>query len=253
MKKRIISAIVAGLIFIPLLIIGGIYFKIAIAIIGLLTLKEIINLKNDTKLSIKIVCYLLELFMILSNINLIIKIFISVFVLLSLLIFYKKEDYNIDSCMFFLGFIIFIGSIYSYIYTIRVRDVNILIYLFLITILTDTFAYVGGKLFGKHKLAPKISPNKTIEGFLIGTSVGTVVPSIYYLFYLDPTSLLFALAFTFVLSLVGQLGDLVFSQIKRIYGIKDFSNIMPGHGGVLDRLDSIIYVIMGYIIIINLI
>ena len=123
----------------------------------------------------------------------------------------------------------------------------------MITILTDTFAYIGGRLFGKHKLIESVSPNKTIEGSVIGSFIGTILPTAFYVFMINPgESIVIAFIITLILSIIGQLGDLVFSSIKRYYDIKDYSNIMPGHGGILDRLDSIIFVIMGYIVILSI-
>ena len=110
---------------------------------------------------------------------------------------------------------------------------------------TDTFAYFCGMLFGRHKLIPSVSPKKTIEG-----SIGGVVFCIlgciayrYILVFLNyenlPPVWIFA-ALGFVVSIVSQIGDLIFSLIKRRYGIKDYGVIFPGHGGVLDRFDSVI-------------
>ncbi|MBR2712923.1 MAG: phosphatidate cytidylyltransferase, partial [Bacilli bacterium] len=77
-----------------------------------------------------------------------------------------------------------------------------------------------------------------------------IIPAVYYIFMVDPgVSVVYIMLITALLSIVGQLGDLVFSSIKRHYDIKDFSNIMPGHGGIMDRVDSISFIIMTYIII----
>jgi phosphatidate cytidylyltransferase len=125
------------------------------------------------------------------------------------------------------------------------------LYLLLIPIITDTCAYIFGKLFGKRKLIPSISPNKSVEGLLFGTFFGTVIPVIFYSLYVGNMNVYYLIFITFSLSLIGQFGDLVFSSIKRHYDIKDYSNIMPGHGGILDRLDSIIFVILSYIFIVE--
>lgn len=131
-------------------------------------------------------------------------------------------------------------------------------------IFTDTFSYLGGMKFGKRKLAPTISPNKTLEGALIGSSVAWVFGSLLstLTFFLIPdnfgpfkiayTSLeeangkilviIFMVIFTLIISIWGQMGDLFFSSIKRSVGIKDYSKLIPGHGGILDRLDSFISV-----------
>ena len=83
--------------------------------------------------------------------------------------------------------------------------------------------------------------------------MGTLLPVYLYVTVIDPNiNILLITVITIFLSILGQLGDLVFSAIKRYYGIKDFSNIMPGHGGVLDRLDSIIFVMLGYMMMFTL-
>ena len=109
-------------------------------------------------------------------------------------------------------------------------------------------------MIGKHKLLEVISPNKTWEGFIGGSLVGTFVCTVFYVTVIDPSVQLFSMTLIVLfLSIIGQLVDLFFSAIKRYYNVKDFSNIMPGHGGVLDRLDSIIFVLLTYSIFITII
>ena len=128
-----------------------------------------------------------------------------------------------------------------------------LIYLLLITTMTDIFAYVTGMLIGKHKLLEVISPNKTWEGTIGGTIMGVFVSAMFYHTVIDPEfSKVYLLLISLFLSILGQYGDLVFSAIKRYFGKKDFSNIMPGHGGVLDRLDSLIFVLLGFVFFVNI-
>lgn len=111
--------------------------------------------------------------------------------------------------------------------------------------LSDSFALFGGLLFGKHKLAPELSPKKTVEGSVSGFLGATVSMMVYGLvvqlvFTLQADYFRLAL-YGMLGSLVSQLGDLSFSYIKRQYQLKDFGNILPGHGGVLDRFDSVIF------------
>ena len=254
MKQRLISSIILLIIVVPLIIFGGIYFKIGMSILGILSLKEILNLKKDLPREIKIISYILISLFILFDIDILIKIYIILIILFILMVFYDRNKYNIENSIFLSLFIIFIMSVYSGFIDIRENDINILIYLLLITISTDTFAYIGGKTIGKHKLIEKVSPNKTIEGTLTGLLLGTIIPSIFYIYMVDPGENIFIiLIITLIMSCIGQLGDLVFSSIKRYYGIKDFSNLIPGHGGVLDRLDSIIFVVMAYLTLFNFI
>lgn len=253
MKKRIISAFIMFIILIPLLVLGGTWFKTGITLISLMAVYEILKLKEYPKL-IKILSYLLMILMTFTSVNSIIKVFIVLFSVFVPIIFYDKEKYNINHANFLSSFIMFLGLVFSYVCVIRDTDINILLFLLLISILTDTCAYFGGKLFGKHKLIERVSPNKTIEGSVIGSLFGTIIPSIFYIYMIDPgASIPLTILMVLVLSIIGQLGDLVFSSIKRYYKIKDFSNIIPGHGGILDRFDSIIFIIIGYIVIINFI
>ena len=253
MKKRLISAIVALIILVPLIILGGIPFQVGVFFLSLLGFKELLNLINKkTKVPeiINLLSYLSVGLLTLCQDAIIPCIALIVIFIFIPLIFINKEKYNYDIATRLFGSILFTGLIfYSFIY-IRLNSIDEFIYLLLISILTDTFAYIGGNLFGKHKLIPRVSPNKTIEGSIIGLLFGTIVPAIYYIFMVDPgVSIISIILITALLSIIGQLGDLVFSSIKRNYDIKDFSNIMPGHGGVMDRVDSISFIIMTYIII----
>ena len=104
----------------------------------------------------------------------------------------------------------------------------------------DAFAYFFGRWFGKHKLCPSISPNKTVEGSVAGTVLGTASAAIVWaiLRRFTPVPLYVYVIASFFCTLAGQIGDLCASAIKRQTGIKDFSNLFPGHGGAIDRLDS---------------
>ena len=252
MKKRVISAVVALAIIIPLIALGGIYFKIGMAVLSILSMYEILKLRKELPIFIKVISYvLITLSVIFSDVSLLPIILITMSVLL---VFFDKSEYNVNDFTFVTAFLVLLSTVFTYFIYIRNEDVNILIYLLLITILTDTFALFGGKLFGKHKLIEKVSPKKTIEGSIIGSVFGTIIPSIYYIYMVDPgANILTVIFMTLILSIIGQLGDLVFSSIKRYFNIKDFSNIMPGHGGILDRIDSITMVVLAYQIIINII
>ena len=111
---------------------------------------------------------------------------------------------------------------------------------FILTWTNDTFAYLIGKRFGKRKLKEKISPKKTIEGFIGGLLAALIGGAIIF-----NTTLLYSPAFWLLLallvSILGTSGDLIQSKFKRLAGVKDSGRIMPGHGGVYDRLDSIIF------------
>jgi phosphatidate cytidylyltransferase len=112
-------------------------------------------------------------------------------------------------------------------------------YLFALTALNDIAQFIAGKSFGKHKIAARISPNKTWQGLAGGVVVSLLV-SVALGRYLQLAGLHFLLVMAVLLSLAGFAGDLVFSAAKRCLGIKDFSQLIPGHGGILDRVDSLV-------------
>lgn len=104
----------------------------------------------------------------------------------------------------------------------------------------DMFAYFLGRAFGRHKLCPSISPHKTVEGSIFGTLLGTALGMLAWVILKDyaPIPWYVYLITSFFCTIAGQLGDLVASMMKRQAGIKDFSDLLPGHGGIIDRIDS---------------
>ena len=267
MKQRVISAIVAIAIIVPLFLIGGIPFTIGAAIIGGLAFVETLALKESHKpypAYIKVISFLCfeTLVLIKMDITLLFLIVsLSALVLTIPTIFDKKEVYTTKEALHLLGTIFLLGFVFNLIITVFDRSKWLFLYLVLVAVLTDTFAMIIGKLIGKHKLIPKVSPNKTLEGSVFGSIVGTIVPSIIY-YYVVPSSIsilndkigiIILVVMTLLLTIVSQLGDLFFSKMKRENGIKDFSNIMPGHGGILDRLDSLSFVMLAYIVLTNII
>lgn len=138
----------------------------------------------------------------------------------------------------------------SNIILLRREDAHGLLYMVLVIVCfswaTDVFAYLVGICIGKHKFSPKISPKKSIEGSIGGTLVSIGVTALTFFIYQKITGCtvdyVLGLTYGLICSVIGQIGDFSFSYIKRSYGIKDFSNLLPGHGGVLDRLDSMIFI-----------
>lgn len=258
MKKRIISAIVMILLFIPIVIVGKLPFVILFTLLGILSLKELLDLEKNIPLVLKITAYFFTLFLILYNyktltidylINSKFLIFILLFYFISVVIFGNLKKYTYKEAIYLIGSILLIGILFKGFIVVRNISANEIFYLFLISSLTDTFALFTGKYFGKHKLSI-ISPNKTIEGSIGGSLFGSAFATLIYLLLVGfNTNWLILLGISFLLSILGQIGDLFFSSIKRYYGIKDFSNLIPGHGGILDRLDSVFFILLGYIII----
>ena len=142
--------------------------------------------------------------------------------------------------------VLYVGLLYPFVYKVgtqfqSVAGGDILLFLFALLWIGDTAAMAAGKVFGKHKLAPSVSPNKTVEGFLGHIVFCLLIAILFHFWRLPEISLLILLGGAFGVSIVGQLGDLVESMWKRSVGIKDSSALIPGHGGVLDRFDSLLF------------
>lgn len=185
--------------------------------------------------------------------------FLFVFLLIAKLV----PNLNImDMCLNFIYVVILIFAfkVMNYLMLQKGYGFITITILLLITISNDSFAYLGGKFYGKHQLASKISPLKTWEGTFIGISSALVLSLSYvaivtellgYIpfasFFSQKTKeykyIIYFLLFVF-LSLVSHLGDLLFSIFKRHYKIKDFGSFLPGHGGLLDRIDSLVLVLV---------
>ncbi|VXB02648.1 Phosphatidate cytidylyltransferase [Flavobacterium sp. 9AF] len=120
---------------------------------------------------------------------------------------------------------------------------KILITIFICIWTNDTFAYLVGKNFGKRKLFPLVSPKKTIEGFVGGIFFTIICSVVLSKYYIETKNIYIWIVIAIIVSIFSTLGDLIESKFKRVAEIKDSGNIMPGHGGILDRLDSIIFVV----------
>ena len=266
MITRFITAFIVLLIFIPLFICGGFPYQAFVYIASMISLKEFIDArlkKKDIPTFIEFISYVVMSFIVLSNTNssdLILKIDFRIITglflvfLLPIVLYHNQKKYCITDSLYFIGGIFFLGTSFSLLIIFRNVNMHLVTYLLSITIITDTYAYLIGRLIGKHKLLEDISPNKTLEGMIAGTLMGTFVPTLFYITVINTNiNILLISVITLFLSILGQFGDLVFSAIKRYYNIKDFSNIMPGHGGMLDRLDSIIFVVLGFVYFISII
>ena len=250
MKVRTLTAIIALLIFLPILLQGGMILMLFAYLLALIALKELLNMNMIKFLSIPGLISALALVIIMlpqdagdwvQVIQLKGLIAMS-FIVLSYTVL-SKNRFSFMDAAFCLMTVAYVGIGFMYFYETRSEGLHYILYAFLIVWLTDTGAYIFGKLMGKHKLWPVISPNKTIEGFIGGIICSILVPLIMQFFVDFHMNIWILLLVTIILSMFGQLGDLVESGFKRHFGVKDSGRILPGHGGILDRFDSFMFVL----------
>jgi phosphatidate cytidylyltransferase len=252
--KRIISALAA----LPLLFAAVIFnlnvFFAALFIITAIGLYEYFTAVESGGVkpmrNIGIIMGLLVLVYIFNQnglISFVLLMTLIILILLSIPIF--SEKYNFYGVGVTIIGIFYIPLFLGFIYLIRAipdKGLYLVWFVFIASWLTDTFAYFAGTMFGKTKLCPSISPKKTVEG-AIGGIIGSILGCIIYGLIIDKVTVVhISVIHLFIMGLLGgiisQIGDLAASSIKRNVGIKDYGKIMPGHGGVLDRFDSILFV-----------
>lgn len=257
MLKRIISGLLAGAVVIfAILCLPKFVANILIMLLSIGGTYEFINAMNKAGYKpLKLICYATCLGVLFVNSNssiLLYKFSFSIFsfLVLGILIYglFSKKRNLIDIalsifCILYIPFLL--SFVLSTFYVDNIGGYLIWFVLFG-ACLSDAFAYFVGINFGKHKLCPEISPKKSIEG-AIGGIVGTSIVFLIYSYvlnnYYDFNIQYWQVAlFGGISSVFAQVGDLVASSIKRFVGEKDFGSIMPGHGGILDRIDSILFV-----------
>lgn len=243
MLKRFLTTLVILALVVPALLFGGILLKALIAFIVIVGGLEILGLgKHDESwpIIIKPIAMLMVMLILIAPFKLAIAgIGLCILFFLSIPVFTDHFDAK-DAflCITYVIFFYMIGSSFLHIYG---RNPLYIWFIVIATYACDTFAYFTGYFFGKHKLNTRISPKKTIEGAIGGWFFGALLAYAFGYFMVESLTLNELLFASILLPITAQYGDLSFSAIKRCYGIKDFSDLLPGHGGLLDRLDSLVF------------
>lgn len=248
-KTRLLSGIVLVILALVVIITGGyvtLFSLLGISLIGMYELYRVFKLEKTPlayiSYAMAVVFYISELFpgfidqMALVMLFLILMMFIYVFS-------YPKYEAKDVMAIFFGMF--YVAVMLSYVYQIRILESGVYL-AFLIFICSwgcDTCAYCVGVLFGKHKMAPVLSPKKSIEG-AVGGVVGTALLTVIYASIfrtqigLDTRGIIVLAVISAIAALISMVGDLTASAIKRNYDMKDYGALIPGHGGIMDRFDS---------------
>jgi phosphatidate cytidylyltransferase len=254
MKTRTITAIIALMLFVPIVVVGSWPMLILVYLLSFTALYEILKMNRIHIFSIPGILSMIALFIIMmpeaaeSDRSFITDIQVDLIIVMALLMLsltvVSKNRFSFVDMGFCVLAVAYIGIGFMYFYETREEGLIYILYALLIVWVTDTGAYLFGRAFGRRKLWPQISPNKTIEGFIGGILSSVVLAVIFYAAgWLSGVPLLLLMVFTMILSVAGQLGDLVESALKRHFDVKDSGRILPGHGGILDRFDSFIFVL----------
>ena len=263
MKKRVISgAIMAGAL-LAVLLLGlkfHIVFIVTICLIAVLAYKELLDVKKDlhVPMPVMLIGLVSLLFLIVSgtsNASFIVgfdiqKLGLIFLLLLMPCVLLHKKKYNTDSGFYLFAIVVFLGMVFNQVIVLYLQSIYLFIYPILVGCMTDIFALLGGSLIGKHKFT-KISPNKTIEGCVVGALFAIIIGTTFHMMFVGGLNIFTAILLSLILSIVGQIGDLFFSLIKRENEVKDFSNLIPGHGGIIDRIDGLTFIILAFVFILE--
>lgn len=255
MSENVIRSL-SGLVYIVLLVGATLFsresFLVLFGLFLLQTVNEfstLINLNKIVSLIISLIGFVYFTFFDKSNFNEYILVAISILTLLILInwLFQNHGKLPIQKYFLFIGYLVIPFILLTKLGQVKLLDKylhfpHLIIAIFILIWTNDTFAYLVGKNFGKTKLLEKISPKKTIEGFLGGVVFAMLASLIINQYYVPLSSVWQWIIIALLVSVFGTIGDLVESKFKRLAGVKDSGNIMPGHGGLYDRLDSIIFV-----------
>ena len=254
MKQRIITAVIAAALFIPFVVYGNLPFTILVYLIAAIGIVELLKMKDIPLLSIPTLIGVLLTFILLLPSTFSRELFANtdysklelLMIAVVLLLIYTvvvKNKFTFDHVGFILISCLYVGIGFYYFIETRNAGIEYIIFALLIVWTTDSGAYFIGRKLGKRKLWPEISPNKTVEGFIGGIVAAVVLAIVMQLIYPIASSWWMLIVISIIASIFGQLGDLVESAIKRHYGVKDSGKLLPGHGGILDRFDSLIFVL----------
>jgi|SRR5690625_367823 len=250
MKQRILTAILALIVFIPFVVYGKWPFVLFVYVLATIGLNELLNMYFQKALSpIPYTLAFIFLWSLLwptdSSLYVMFKVNVLIVFVLMLLTYtvLAKNTFNFSDASFLLFGTIYISLGFYFFIQARMSGLNYMLFILFIIWATDTGAYFFGNAFGKRKLWPTISPNKTIEGAIGGIVFAILTGVIFQFAHPFSLSIGMIIIISILIAIIGQIGDLVASAFKRHYDVKDSGNLLPGHGGILDRFDSLLFVL----------
>lgn len=266
MKSKVISSILLMIVFICSLFCGKLIFNITMSIIAILALRELLHIRSTERrlpIELEVLTYVLTIFFVMNNYSGYLDFYLVDYKLIASLILVEliplvlindKKKYGLLDALYLIGSTLFIGITFNLLTQFRSYDINYIVYIFLIALVTEVFGYITTIYIGKRKLLPTIISKRTVEGEIGGLFMGTVVSTLFFISVIPTKLPVYAIfIISFILSLLSQLGDLVFSFIKKEFNKKEFSNYYVVNSGILDLIDSVIFITLGFILFVSII
>ena len=251
-KQRLMSGIVLVILIAVALYIGGDATLLLIGAVSLIGMYELYRIYNIEKCSLGYLSYLMAILyyatVVIDYKEMQIMMFCGFLMLLMIVYVFRYPKYHTDQIVIAFFGLFYVAVMMSYVYRLRILEMGgyLVVLIFLSSWGCDTLAYCTGMLIGKHKMSPILSPKKTIEG-AIGGIIGAMLLGVGYAILIKghihvPYNI--EILFPVVCgagAIVSMVGDLAASAIKINHNIKDYGSLIPGHGGILDRFDSMIF------------
>ncbi|HBH12864.1 MAG: Phosphatidate cytidylyltransferase CdsA [Clostridiales bacterium 38_11] len=240
MKKRVLTGLIGGFYIGLATYLGGALFSftvLGITLIALFEMDQAVNKKTNIIFKLNYITAIIIFSLLIFSIDFNLYMLITAHTVMAGIIFVVHEGTDFrDLSVTFFGFAYIVLLFYHFVVFSAYQHFWLV---YAITFSADSFAYLIGSNFGKHKLCPRLSPKKSIEG-AVGGIFGAIIVSLTVNAFLlkEPTYLIIIIAL--IGSIASIFGDLLASKIKREFSIKDYSNVLPGHGGILDRFDSVL-------------
>ena len=250
MKDRLVGGFFVAIVTLLALLTGGYITAVILTVVSIIGIWEYLRIHKLEKSSFAIADYIFTVvfYVVICMRKDGLLLPVIILLLMVMLCFYvlhfpNHKDSDVGRALFIF---VYITVMLSYVLRIRELDGGMYItaYLLIASWGNDIFAYFTGRAFGKHKFSPLVSPNKSVEGFIGGIAGAFVIGFLYAMAFPDeiPFTNIYGGIVACVAAIPAVIGDLAASAIKRDNGIKDYSNLIPGHGGIIDRFDSVIYI-----------
>ena len=267
MKRKLISIIFFLIPFIICAFIGNITFTIFMSILAVLAFREFMGIRYDKErklpIEIELLSYIVVILLTINNFRFNLEYYlfdyrifglIILIFLIPLVIFNDKKKYGLMDSLYLLAGILFIGITFNIIAEYQSYSIYYLLYILVVAFSTRIFDLISNHYVGRYRFKAALTLDKTYEGIIGGIAMGTFISSLFYLSFINNHLPVYAvIIFTGILSYLSIMGELVFIYIKQECGKKKFSNIILGNSGILDMMDSMIFVTFGLLVFASLV
>ena len=265
MKTKIINILLLITMFVGSLFLSKLFFNIIISILAILSLRELIFIRTKSRrynIELEILSYVIVTFFVMNNYGNNLDYYLVDYKLLAALILIdliplvlinNKKKYSLLDALYLIGSTLLVGITFNLLSQLRTYNVNYVTYIIFIALISSIFEFITNYYIGKTMIFPTINPKKYLEGVFGGLIMGTIIPTMFFISTMTSKLPVYGITIiTFILCLFGQFGDLVFTFIKKEFNKSFFSSYKHETSGILDIIDSIVFITLGFILFVSI-